>query len=100
MRSIPWKNVEFEKRANLFSDCFARIWKVHPFREGNTRTITHFCCQYADSVDMTINRDLLKENSQYLRSALVAANAVFADLGDRSKTEYLYRIMRDAMGLL
>lgn len=99
MKGIPWGKLELQKRADLFSDCFARIWKVHPFREGNTRTITHFCCQYADSVDMPINRDLFKENSRYLRAALAAANAVFSELGDLSKKEYLYGIVRDAMGL-
>ena len=32
-----------------------------------------------------------------MRSALVAANAVFHDLGDLRKPEYLYRIVQDAL---
>lgn len=32
-----------------------------------------------------------------MRNALVAANAVFEDLGDLRKPEYLYRIVRDAL---
>lgn len=55
--------------------------------------------QYADSTDMPLDQNLLARHSEYLRNALVAANAVFDDddPGDRSKPEYLYRIILDAM---
>ena len=26
----------------------ADLWSIHPFREGNTRTIITFCCFYAE----------------------------------------------------
>ena len=32
-----------------------------------------------------------------MRDALVAASAIFSDLGDRRKPEYLYRIVEDAL---
>ena len=32
-----------------------------------------------------------------MRNALVAANAIFDDLGDLRKPEYLYRIVQDAL---
>lgn len=32
-----------------------------------------------------------------MRDALVAASAIFSDLGDRRKPEYLYRIVGDAL---
>jgi cell filamentation protein len=70
---------------------------VHPFREGNTRAVTHFCCQYADKHGILIDDSLFAENSAYLRNALVAASAFFDDLGDKSKPEYLRRIVFDAM---
>jgi hypothetical protein len=42
---------------------------------------------------------LFKDNSVYVRTALVAASAVFHDLGDKSNLEYLIRIVRDAIEL-
>lgn len=75
----------------------AELWKVHPFREGNTRTIITFCCHYAEKEGFPIDTDLLKDNSDYVRNALVAASAVFHDLGDKSNPEYLVRIIKDAM---
>ena len=81
-----------------FCDSLARLWKVHPFREGNTRTTITFCCQYADSIGLKINRELFEKNSGYVRTALVAYNAYFADGSNFSKKEYLEKIVYDAIG--
>ncbi len=43
-----------------------------------------------------IESDLFKD-MPLIRSALVAANAIFHDLGDLSKPDYLYRIVQDAL---
>ena len=80
-----------------FSESLAKLWRVHPFREGNTRTTITFCCQYADEIGLKPNRELFEKNAQYVRTALVAYNAVFADMGDLSKPEYLIRIVEDAL---
>lgn len=45
-----------------------------------------------------INRIIFEEHSTYVRTALVAYSAVFHDLGDLSKKEYLERIIRDSLG--
>ena len=97
MQAINWLKLPRNEQAEGFSKYFALIWQIHPFREGNTRTVTHFCCQYADSVNMMIDRQVFQRNSEYLRSALVAARAVFYDLGDRSQPQHLYRIVLHAL---
>ena len=97
MRNKAWKSMSREEAATEFCDSLARLWKVHPFREGNTRTTITFCCQYADEIGLTINRELFEQNSRYVRTALVAYNAYFADGNDFSKKEYLERIVYDAM---
>jgi len=97
MHSIDWTSLSQDGKAIAFSESLARIWRVHPFREGNTRTITHFCCQFYDSHNKAINRKLFEQNAEYLRSSLVAANAVFSDMGDRSDYSYLIRIVADAI---
>lgn len=92
-----WQAMELHDAAVEFSESLAKLWKVHPFREGNTRTIITFCCQYADTVGIGPDRELFEKNAQYVRTALVAYNAVFDDLGDISKPEYLRRIVEDAI---
>lgn len=87
-----------EQRAVEFSRYMADLWKVHPFREGNTRTTVTFCCDFAESRGFGIDRKLFKNNSAFLRTALVVASAKFSDsLGDRSQPEHLYRIVKDGM---
>ena len=98
MRQKLWKDMDRKQASVEFCNSLARLWKVHPFREGNTRTTITFCCQYADEIGLRINRKLFEKNSRYVRTALVAYNAYFADGSDFSKKEYLERIVYDAMG--
>lgn len=96
MNAINWIDFTLCETVEKFSSCFAQLWKIHPFREGNTRTVTHFCCQFLDSVGIEINRLLFEENATYLRTTLVAYNAVFKE-GDFSQKEHLREIIYDAM---
>lgn len=97
MKGIDWKAESFDSRVHKFSDCLAGLWKVHPYREGNTRTVVTFCCLFIEAQGIYIESDLFRDNASYMRDALVAANAVFSDIGDLRKPEYLYRIVEDAL---
>lgn len=97
MRKKLWREMDIKKASKEFCDSLAKLWKVHPFREGNTRTTITFCCQFADEIGLKMNRELFEKNSRYVRTALVAYNAYFADGNDFSKKEYLERIVYDAM---
>lgn len=97
MNEFQWGQASFEAKVTTFSDYMAKLWKVHPFREGNTRTIVTFCAMFIEAQGIYIDSELFKDNAEYMRDALVAASAVFSDLGDRRKPEYLYRIVEDAL---
>lgn len=92
-----WREAKFEEVLNEFSVFMAKLWKVHPFREGNTRTIITFCCRFIESFGIYVDSGLFKDNARYMRTALVAASAVFTNLGDRRKTEYLEKIVSEAL---
>ena len=97
MRRRPWENYDIAKLTKYFSHDLAALWKIHAFREGNTRTTIHFCCQFADEHGFPIDRQLFEENSHYVRTALVAYNAVFSDIGDKSQKQYLEMFIRDGI---
>lgn len=97
MNNYPWDKVSIEESAMIFSKYLAELWKVHPYREGNTRTVITFCSQFIESKGLYIDSDLFKDNAQYVRTALVAASAIFSDLGDKRKPEYLKKIVSDAL---
>jgi cell filamentation protein len=70
----------------------AQIWQTHPFREGNTRCVIVFAVLLANSLGFTVEHELFKTHSAYVRSALV-----WASQGIYSRYEYLERILFDAI---
>lgn len=97
MNHYAWETATIEEVAEMFSKYLAELWKVHPYREGNTRTVITFCSQFIESRGFYIDSDLFKDNAQYMRTALVAASALFSDLGDKRRPEYLEKIVLDAL---
>ena len=97
MNHYAWEKPSTDEAAEIFLNYLAELWKVHPYREGNTRTVITFCSQFIESKGFYIDSDLFKDNAQYMRTALVAANALFSDLGDKRKPEYLEKIVLDAL---
>lgn len=57
-----------------FAEFIAGIWQVHPFMEGNTRTIAVFAIKYLRSKRYEVTNDLFAKNAWYFRNALVRAN--------------------------
>lgn len=96
MRRTEWSKLTLDEQAGKLTDCIAELWKVHPFREGNTRVTVTFVCHFAESRGIPIDRELFENNPQYMRNALVAASAVFPE-GDMRKNEYLNRIVKDSL---
>ena len=75
-----------------FSKLIAELWQVHPFRDGNTRTITTFAFRFADERGFGMQRSLLLDHFSYVRDSLVMAS-----LGEYSEYKYLYRIVKDGI---
>jgi cell filamentation protein len=96
LNAVNWEALGLDGQAQTLSDYMADLWKVHPFREGNTRTTITFICEFAKSKGLPLDRELFKQNAAYMRSALVAATAIFKD-GDFRKPEYLYKIVKDSL---
>lgn len=68
------------------------IWQIHPYREGNTRTVIVFSVLLAKHLGFDVNHELFKEHSAYVRNALV-----WASQGIYSEYKYIERIFFDAI---
>ena len=44
---IDWSSMSQREIANVFARKMALLWKVHPFRDGNTRTTMSYACRFA-----------------------------------------------------
>ena len=59
---------------NNITEFSSRIWQIHPFREGNTRTTAIFIEKYLVSLEYNVDNTLFKDKSVYFRNALVRSN--------------------------
>ena len=59
-----------------FAKFTSNIWQVHPFNDGNTRTVATFMIIYFRALGYQPNNDILKNNFSYFRNALVLSNCI------------------------
>ena len=75
----------------------ARLWQIHAFGEGNTRTTAVFFIKYLRTLGFDVTNDIFAENAWYFRNALVRANYNNYVSGVRETTEYLERFLRNLL---
>ena len=59
MNNIDWNSFPIDKKAEVFTQCLTEFWKIHPFRDGNTRTTLTFANQFAKEHGFPINLNFL-----------------------------------------
>ncbi|MFP3723416.1 Fic family protein [Niallia circulans] len=93
LKAVKWQDLKsYDEKAQLFSKHLARLWQVHPFREGNTRTVTEFCVQYASTQNIYLDKQLFAKNPAFFRNSLVLAS-----IGEYSEYSHLETIIKDSM---
>ena len=88
-KEIDYSKFNEEELINRIVEFTSRIWQVHPFQEGNTRTTAVFIQKYLISMGFNINNELFKENALYFRNALVRANYTNYSKGIKETNNYL-----------
>lgn len=87
-----WAAMPREEFVSTIVRCFTKIWQIHPFREGNTRTVVMLLTFFVEHYGYHIDQDLLAESAGYVRDAFVMAS-----LDQFSEYEHLERILLDAV---
>lgn len=72
-----------------------KLWRVHPYREGNTRTVSIFMKLFAEASRLGLNAQLLSQHAGYLRNALV-----FATIEEAPEPQYLLNMISDALDVV
>ena len=91
--TVLTKKQMVEHLANFISG----LWQIHPFAEGNTRTIAIFTIKYLRSQGFRVNNELFELNSWYFRNALVRANYRNLEKGINYEPEYLNRFFANLL---
>ena len=100
-KEIKKLNSEFKKinnnknRNDLISQIavfISKLWRIHAFREGNTRVIGLFLYFWMKKLNIKLNNDFLGKNAKYFRNALVLAS-----IDEYSEYEHIENILNDSI---
>lgn len=75
----------------------AGIWHIHPFNEGNTRTIAVFSILLLRPLGYDIHTDVFADHSWYFRNAMVRANYMNEQKHVHVNPDFLVRFYRNWM---
>ena len=73
-KEFKYKGLSEDAFVKHFTSFISGLWQIHPFREGNTRTVALFAIKYLKSMRHSVTNDLFAAKSYYFRNALVRAN--------------------------
>ena len=75
----------------------SRLWQIHVFGEGNTRTTAVFLIKYLRSLGFDVTNDIFEKNAWYFRNAMVRANYTNLQKGVHETTEFLELFLRNLL---
>ena len=82
---------------NSITDFSSRIWQIHPFEEGTTRSTAVFIQKYLVSLGYEVDNTLFKEKSVYYRNALVRSNYFNRKLNIKEEKRFLIKFYENLL---
>jgi len=73
-RKKNYAGTDIQEKIKGIAAFTSAIWQIHPFREGNTRTVAVFMVQYLNILGFQVDNTPFEANASYFRNALVRAN--------------------------
>ena len=96
-REFSYKGLTMEEIIHHLAVFFSRLWQIHIFGEGNTRTTAVFFIKYLRTLGFTVTNESFAEHSWYFRNALVRANYTNLPKGIHETTEYLELFLKNLL---
>ena len=96
-KKFSYKNLSMEEIIHHLAIFVSRLWQIHIFGEGNTRTTAVFFIKYLRTLGFDATNDIFAENAWYFRNALVRANYNDLRNGVHETTEYLELFLRNLL---
>ena len=94
-RQFDYMGLDKEQMIEHLARFVAGLWQIHPFGEGNTRTIAVFTIKYLRYLGFSVNNDLFERHSWYFRNSLVRANYHNVVKGVEREPIFLIRFFRN-----
>lgn len=96
-KDFSYKGLSIDEIIHHLAVFVSRLWQIHIFGEGNTRTTAVFFIKYLRTVGFSATNDIFAKNAWYFRNALVRANYTNLQKGIHETTEYLEVFLRNLL---
>ena len=96
-KDFSYKGLSMDEIIHHLAIFISRLWQIHIFGEGNTRTTAVFFIKYLRTLGFAATNDIFAENAWYFRNALVRANYTNLQKGIHETTEYLELFLRNLL---
>ncbi len=96
-KKFSYKGLSINETISHLAFFVARLWQIHVFAEGNTRTTAVFLIKYLHTLGFDVTNDIFAENAWYFRNALVRANYNDLKAGIHETTEFLELFLRNLL---
>lgn len=96
-KEFSYRFLTMDQTIRHLAQFIARLWQIHVFEEGNTRTTAVFFIKYLRLLGFDVTNDIFAENAWYFRNALVRANYTNLIKGVHETTEYLEMFLKNLL---
>lgn len=96
-KNFSYKNLSMEEIIHHLAVFISRLWQIHVFGKGNTRTTAVFFIKYLRTLGFDVTNDIFAENAWYFRNSLVRANYNDIKNGIHETTEFLEIFLRNLL---
>lgn len=96
-KEFSYKGLSMDEIIHHLAVFLSRLWQIHIFGEGNTRTTAVFFIKYLRTLGFSATNDIFAENAWYFRNALVRANYTNLQKGIHETTKYLEEFLRNLL---
>ena len=96
-KKFSYRNLSMDEIIHHLAIFVSRLWQIHVFGEGNTRTTAVFFIKYLRTLGFDATNDIFAENAWYFRNSLVRANYNDLKNGIHETTEFLELFLRNLL---
>ena len=96
-KKFSYKGLSMDEIIHHLAVFISRLWQIHVFGEGNTRTTAVFFIKYLRTLGFDVTNDIFAENAWYFRNSLVRANYNDLKNGIHETTEYLELFLQNLL---
>ena len=91
-KDFSYRGLSMDEIIHHLAVFISRLWQIHIFGEGNTRTTAEFFIKYLRTLGFSATNDIFADHAWYFRNALVRANYTNLQKNIHETTVHIHRL--------